>query len=182
MIHPFSTAQCVGYVAFALGASAFLQKNDRRLKFLNGSQCVFYAAHFALLGNYPAMGSLVVSATRSFLSLKTRSRWVAALFLALNLAVGWVLVHSRAGWLPIAGGCLATIALFLMRGVPMRLVLLASTFCWMANNILSGSIGGVMLETIIAIANVSTIVRMTQARASLRQPQKRAAAAAGAKR
>ncbi len=182
MIHPFSTAQCVGYVAFALGAAAFLQKNDRRLKFLNGSQCIFYAAHFALLGNYPAMGSLIVSATRSFLSLKTRSRWVAVLFLAMNLAVGWVLVHSRAGWLPIAGGCLATIALFLMRGVPMRLVLLASTFCWMANNILSGSIGGVMLETIIAIANVSTIIRMTRARATLRQPPRQAAAAAGTKR
>jgi hypothetical protein len=182
VIHPFSTAQCVGYVAFALGAAAFLQKNDRRLKFLNGSQCVFYATHFALLGNYPAMGSLIVSATRSFLSLKTRSRWVAVLFLAINLAVGWMLVHSRAGWLPIAGGCLATIALFLMRGVPMRLVLLASTFCWMANNILSGSIGGVMLETIIAIANVSTIVRMTHATATLRQPPKRAAAVAGTKR
>lgn len=177
MIHPFSTAQCVGYVAFALGAAAFLQKNDRRLKFLNGSQCAFYAAHFALLGNYPAMGSLMVSAARSFLSLRTRSRWVAFLFLAINLAVGWVLVHSRAGWLPVAGGCLATIALFLMRGIPMRFVLLASSFCWMANNILSGSIGGVMLETVIAIANVSTIVRLARGSTGAHQSLSRAAGA-----
>ena len=155
VIHPFSTAQSSGMSPSRLGHRRSCRKMTGHLKFLNGSQCAFYAAHFVLLGNYPAMGSLMVSAARSFLSLKTRSRWVALLFLSINVAVGWLLVHSRAGWLPIAGGCLATIALFLMRGIPMRLVLLASTLCWMANNILSGSIGGVMLETIIASANVS---------------------------
>ena len=182
MIHPFSTAQRVGYVAFLLGASAFLQKNDRRLKFLNGSQCVFYAAHFALLANYPAAGSLAVSAARSLLSLKSRSRWLALFFLITNIAVGVALAHHRAGWLPIAGGCLATIALFLMRGVPMRFVLLASTFCWLANNILSGSIGGMMLETTIAIANISTVARLMRAQRSLRETPAKPAMAAGAGR
>lgn len=154
-------------MAFALGATAFLQKNDRRLKFLNGSQCVFYAAHFALLGNLPACGSLVVSSARSFLSIRSRSRRLAVVFLVLNLAVGACLAHSRLGWLPILGGCLATIALFLMRGVPMRMVLLSSTLCWLVNNILSGSIGGTMLETTIAIANLSTMVRLLRSRAAL---------------
>ena len=180
-MHPFSLAQSVGYVAFLLGASAFLQRNDRRLKFLNGSQCVFYALHFALLGNNPAAGSLVVSAARSFLSIKTRSRWLAAFFLVLNVAVGAALAHSRLGWLPIAGGCFATAALFLLRGIPMRLVLLASTLCWLANNILSGSIGGTMLEITIASANISTMVRLMGARAALQEdtPEKTLTAAAG---
>ena len=159
-MHPFSLAQSIGYVAFLLGASAFLQRNDRRLKFLNGSQCVFYALHFVLLGNNPAAGSLVVSAARSFLAIKTRSRWVAIFFVIANLVVGSMLVHSRMGWVPVAGGCLATVALFLMRGIPMRLVLLCSTLCWLANNIVSGSIGGTMLETTIALANLSTMWRL----------------------
>jgi hypothetical protein len=180
LIHPFSIAQCVGYAAFLLGASAFLQKNDRRLKFLNGSQCVFYAAHFALLANYPAAGSLAVSAARSFLSLKSRSRWLAFFFLLANIAVGVALAHSRAGWMPIAGGCLATIALFLMRGVPMRFVLLASTLCWLTNNLISGSIGGTMLETTITFANISTIVRLMRAKAAAREaPARRAMTASG---
>jgi hypothetical protein len=92
-----------------------------------------------------------------------------------------MLVHSRLGWLPIAGGCLATAALFLMRGIPMRVVLLASTLCWLANNILSGSIGGTMLETTIACANISTMIRLFRARAILKQnpPEQAIAAAAG---
>ncbi len=180
-MHPFSLAQSIGYIAFLLGASAFLQKNDRRLKFLNGSQCVFYAWHFALLGNNPAAGSLAVSAARSFLAMKSRSRWLAAFFLALNIAVGVALAHSRLEWLPIAGGCLATTALFLMRGIPMRLVLLASTLCWLTNNILSGSIGGTMLEVSIASANLTTMVRLMRARVALQgdTPEKVLAATAG---
>jgi hypothetical protein len=168
-MHPFSIAQCVGYLAFGLGASAFLQKNDRRLKFLNGSQCVFYALHFLLLANLPASGSLAVSAARSFLSIRSRSRWLALIFLAINIGVGFLLVHSRVGWIPIAGGCLATVALFLMRGIPMRLVLLSSTLCWLTNNILSGSIGGILLEITIASSNIWTMTRLMRAKTEVRE-------------
>lgn len=164
-MHPFSLAQSIGYLAFLFGAAAFLQKNDRRLKFLNGTRCIFYALHFTLLGNLPAAGSLSVSAARSFVSIKTQSRWLAAFFLILNVVIGSMLVHNRLGWLPVAGGCLATIALFFMRGIPMRWVLLASTVCWLVNNILSRSIGGTMLETTIACANISTMIRLFRARA-----------------
>lgn len=180
-MHPFSLAQSIGYLAFLFGAAAFLQKNDPRLKFLNGTQCIFYALHFTLLGNLPAAGSLGISAARSFVSMKTQSRWLAALFLTLNVVVGSMLVHSRLGWLPIAGGCLATTALFLMRGIPMRVVLLSSTLCWLANNILSGSIGGTMLETTIACANVSTMIRLFRAGTVLKEatPEQAMVAVAG---
>jgi hypothetical protein len=50
--------------------------------------------------------------------------------------------------------------MFTMDGVPLRLVLLSSTFLWLANNVVSGSIGGTMLELVIAVANGSTIIRM----------------------
>lgn len=103
-MHPFSLAQSIGYLAFLFGAAAFLQKNDRRLKFLNGTQCIFYALHFTLLGNLPAAGSLSVSAARSFVSIKTQSRWVAAFFLILNVVIGSMLVHNHLGWLAVAGG------------------------------------------------------------------------------
>jgi Bacterial inner membrane protein len=178
-MHAFSAAQCVGYAAFLLGVSAFLQKSDRRLKFLNGSQCVFYGAHFAMLANYPASASLVVSASRSFLSIKTRSLGLACVMLSANIAVGFLLSHSRAAWLPVIGGCAATLALFLLRGIPMRLLLLLSTLCWLSNNILSGSIGGTMLELTIATTNLWTMTRLFQANINRgAQPSKSADAAA----
>jgi hypothetical protein len=160
MVQIFSPAQCVGYAAFVVGVAAFLQKSDRRLKFLNGAECLVYAVHFTLLGNLSAAMSALVSGTRSLSALKTRSPLLAVLFIALNLSLGLVFAKTAAGWFPIAASCLATVAIFFMQGIRMRLLLLVSTCFWLANNIVSGSIGGTALEGVIATANIVTMVRM----------------------
>lgn len=155
-----SPAQIIGYVAFVLGVTAFLQKSDRRLKLLNAVQGVIYGLHFVLLGNLSASASSLISGTRSFLSLKTRSRVLATAIICVNVAAGAAFAKTGAAWLPVIASCAATIAMFTMQGIAMRLVLLCCTFMWLANNIVSGSIGGTMLELVIAVANGSTIVRM----------------------
>ena len=156
----FSPAQCIGYLAFVLGVTAFLQKSDRRLKGFNAVQGLAYAAHFLLLGSFPASASSLISAFRSFLALRTRSLWVAALVIVVNVAAGAVLVRGGTGWLTVIASCLATLAVFMLQGIPMRLVLLACTFLWLANNILCGSIGGTLLEATIAVINISTMIRL----------------------
>lgn len=155
-----SPAQCVGYVAFVLGIAAFLQKSDRRLKFLNASECLAYTLHFFLLGNAAASISSLISCGRSFLAMRYRSPFLALLIVALNIGIGLVVVKGWTGWLPVAGSCTTTLAVFLLRGVTMRIAILGATLLWLANNIVSGSIGGTSLETLIAIANFTTIVRM----------------------
>ena len=157
-----SPAQLLGYLAFVLGVSAFLQTNDRRLKVLLASECVAYAAHFALLGNPTAASSAAVSFTRVLLSLRTRSRRLAVVVIAVYLGLGAVLVRSPAGWLPVVGSSISTWALFTMHGIRMRLLVLTSTLLWLANNLLSGSIGGTLLEGVIAVASISTIARMVR--------------------
>jgi hypothetical protein len=157
-----SPAQVVGYVAFAFGVAAFSQKIDRRLKLLNGAQCVAYAIHFVLLGNVPASAISTVAAARSFLALRFSSPLLAGAIVAVNLAIGAHVATSWAGWLPVVASSLGTVAFVMMRGIPMRAVMLVCCLMWLANNILSGSIGGTMLETAIAFAMVSTIFRMTQ--------------------
>ena len=171
-MHPFSLAQLVGYVAFVLGVSAFLQKSDRKLKGLNSCQSLVYAVHFTLLGNPSAAASALLSGIRSYLSLKTRSPYLAALVIVVNVALGFVFAKSGAGWLPVIGSCLTTLAMFLMRGVRMRLMLLVSTSLWLTNNILSGSIGGTLLETTIATINIITITRLLKERARIRHPER----------
>jgi hypothetical protein len=164
MVQPFSVAQCVGYVAFVIGVSAFLQRSDRKLKALNATQSLVYSVHFILLGNFPASACSLLSGFRSFASLKTRSPLLAGLIIALNVAFGLVFAKSGVGWLPVIGSCLGTLGFFLMRGVRMRLVLLAGTFLWLANNILSGSIGGTALEATIATVNIVTMTRLLLSR------------------
>jgi len=156
----FSTAQCVGYVAFVLGVGAFLQKIDRRLKFLLASESLAYTVHFALLGNFSASASALISCFRSFMSMKTRSPWLATVIIGVYMAAGIAFAKSGAGWLPVIGSAVATLAMFFMRGIPMRLVLLSSTLMWLANNIISRSIGGTLLESTIAIINISTMIRI----------------------
>ena len=159
----FSPAQCVGYVAFVLGVSSFLQTDDRRFKLFMAAECLAYVLHFALLGNPTAVASSTMSLLRSVLSLYTRSKWVAAGVIAANLALGLMLARQASDWLPLAASCLGTYALFQLRGVPMRLLMLCGTGLWIANNVIVGSVGGTALEVVIAIVNVVTIWRMVRA-------------------
>jgi hypothetical protein len=158
-----SPAQVVGYLALVLGVSAFLQREDSRLKVLIVAECTVYAAHFALLGHPPAAISALVTAGRTGLSIRWRARWLAAasgaLTVLLAVAVG---THGR-GWIPVFGATVGGAAMFLLHGVTLRLCLLVSTACWLVNDILSGSVGGTILETLVAMASISTIVRLALA-------------------
>lgn len=157
-------AQLVGYLAFVLGIIAFSQRIDWRLKFLVASECVVYTAHFFLLGNNAAAVSAALSALRTFASLKTHSPWVAGFFLVLNLALGIGVATSWTAVFPILAGLSGTVAVFFLRGIGMRLVLLCATLCWLTNNILSGSIGGTLLESTIAVVNSTTMWRLWRAK------------------
>lgn len=160
MMHIFSAAQCLGYVAFVLGVAAFLQRDDRRLKALVAAECLAYTFHFSMLGNGTASMSAFISCGRSVLSLKTKSLWVAGAIVLLNLALGCVYAATPTAWLPIAASCLGTAAVFILSGLAMRMVLFVCTLLWLANNLISGSIGGTLLEAVIALANISTMLRM----------------------
>src|ERR1017187_524512 len=157
-----SPAQVVGYLALALGITAFLQKSDDRLKFFNATQGLVYALHFVLLGNLAACASSLISSLRSFLALRYRSWLLGAVIIGANVGLGAAFARNRAGWLPVIGSCIATIAIFTMRGVRFRCVLLASTLLWLANNILPGAFVGTLLELAKATINISTMIRMVR--------------------
>lgn len=167
-MHLFSPAQLLGYVALVLGVAAFLQKTDRRLKALLSGESAVYTLHFLLLGNIPAAISASLSSLRNGLAIRFRAPWLAGLFFVLHLGLGGAAVRHPAGWLPVLACCLATYVVFYWTGVRLRLVLLVCTLLWLANNILSGSIGGTILELFIAAANLATIFRMLRTSAAVK--------------
>jgi hypothetical protein len=130
-----------------------------------GAQAFSYAVHFFLLGSMVASLASLVTCTRALLSLVTRSRRVAVAILCVNLVIGLVTVRSTLGWLPVLATSAGTVAFFWFAGLPMRLILLGSTACWLVNNLVVGSIGGTMLELFVGAANVSTCYRLWRARA-----------------
>lgn len=156
----WSLAQCIGYLAFVLGVGSFLQTDDRRFKLFMTGECLAYVAHFALLGSPTAVASSLLSTIRSLLALRTRSPWVAAAVVAANIGFGLAVAQRPSDWLPLGASCLGTLALFLLQGISMRLVMLAGTGLWIANNLIVGSIGGTALEVVVATVNLVTIVRL----------------------
>ncbi|OLN28719.1 Arginine/ornithine antiporter ArcD [Desulfovibrio sp. DV] len=155
-----SPAQLVGYLAFILGVTAFAQRIDWKLKTLIAVECIAYTVHFAMLGNPAASLSAGLSAVRMFASLRTRSPYLAAFFLLANLVLGVWLAHSWTASFSIAAGCLGTVGAFFMTGIRLRALLFAATLCWLSNNIASGSIGGTLLESVIAVVNGMTMWRL----------------------
>ncbi|MES2581839.1 MAG: YgjV family protein [Pseudomonadota bacterium] len=161
--HWISPAQWFGYLAFVLGVASFLQKNDRRFKWLMAAECLAYVVHFLMLGIPAAAASAGVSVVRSILSLYTRSVWVALAVVAVNLALGYGLATVWWNWLPPIASCTGTLALFLLKGIRMRLAMLVGTTLWIINNAMAGSIGGTALEVVILVVNIYTIARMVRA-------------------
>jgi hypothetical protein len=155
-----SPAQLVGYVAFAFGVYSFSRKDDRRLKATMGAQASSYALHFLLLGSPAAAAASLVTAVRAVLSLYTRAPAVAALILATNVGLGFLTAKSAVGWLPVVASCAGTVAFFFFEGVALRVILFGATACWLANNLILGSIGGTLLELFLGAVNATTTYRL----------------------
>ncbi len=161
-----STAQLFGYAAFVLGVMSFAQSNDRRFKLFMTAECVAYVVHFSLLGVPAAAASSLVSMIRSLLSLYTRSLWVVTVIVTVNIMLGIGLAEAWWNWFPLLASTIGTLALFLLTGIRMRVVMLAGTLLWLANNVLCGSLGGAVLELVIALTNARTIYKMRSDRKS----------------
>lgn len=153
----FSPAQFLGYAAFVLGMACFLQTDDRRFKIFMALECAAYIGHFALLGQPTAVASTAVSLGRSIASLRWRTPAVGVFFVLLSAGLGAWLFEGWLSLLPIAASCLGTTALFFLRGLRMRALMLLGTLLWLVNNLLVGSIGGSLLEACLALANLRTM-------------------------
>lgn len=150
-------AQAVGFVSFALGIACFYQKDDRRLKLFMVAMNINHTLHFALLGAYTSVASALLSIARTSLALHTSSRMAAYSFMLITLVWGAFLAERWFDLLPIIASCIGTYTVFCLRGIAMRFGFLLGALFWLANNIIVGSIGLTMLETVLIIVNLNTI-------------------------
>lgn len=164
----FTPAQLAGYAAFVFGMACFAQTDDRRFKIYMALECAAYIVHFALLGQATAVASTAVSLGRSLASLKLRTPAVGLFFIVLSLGFGAWLYTGWISLLPIAASCIGTTALFFLRGLRMRVLMLCGTLLWLLNNLLVGSVGGSLLEACLAASNLWMIVRMARQAPSLK--------------
>ncbi|MBY8199865.1 YgjV family protein [Vibrio fluvialis] len=160
MIADLSLAQALGFVSFGLGISTFYQKNDRRLKIVMFVFNLNHLLHFILLGSAVSALSAALSAMRTASSIYTSSKYVAAIFLLAGAGLGLYIADYWWDLWPVIGTMIGTFAIFMLRGIQMRIAFLIGACCWLTNNILVGSIGGTLLELTVITVNSLTIFRM----------------------
>jgi len=138
----------------------FSRKRDTHFKGWLVGQNLLYAIHFFLMGNLAAMVGSTLSSTRTLLSLYTRSLVVIAILLTANVLLGFWVVKAAWNVIPLTATAIATVAMFRLHGLQLRCVMLLCTILWLINNILTGSIGGTAMESMIAVMSCFTIFRL----------------------
>jgi hypothetical protein len=153
--------QGVSLVALALCIVAFASKRDDRLFVLLLFANVAFAAQFALFESWVAAGISALIVLRIALVRRyPRHRAIMAGMLVATLAVA-ALTWSGPRDIPaLAAGLLGTYGMFMLRGIPMRIALAVAALCWVASNLLAGSIGGTIAESLIFLTNVVTMLRL----------------------
>ncbi len=161
---PFSPVQLIGYVAFALGVSAVLQKDDVRMKILMVSMTGFIVTHFIWLGAYAAAAGCLIAGTRTGLSIfepvRARAKYFAAVFMGATLVFGLMTYARPLDAMPIIAVLAGHYAFFNLRGLKLRMALLGISSMWLTHNILAYSYGPAMMEGLIILANLTTIRRL----------------------
>lgn len=157
-------AQLVGLVAFAMGITAFWQKEDQAFRRQLTSYCAMICAHFFLMGAPAAGITAAMSGLRSLVSSHTRNGWVMAGFLLAVWLLGLPKVTAPMQLLPLIGTSLGTIGLFRLQGIPLRLCMMAVNLFWLAHNLWLGSLGGGLIESSFFVVNLVTIYRLHRSR------------------
>lgn len=153
--------QGISLVALGLCIAAFASKRDDRLLVLALFANIAFALQFALFESWVAAGIaglivLRIALVRRFPGNATimTAMLVATLGIA---ALTWQGLHDAPA---LAAGLLGTYGMFMLRGIPMRALLAAAAFCWIVSNVLAGSIGGTLAETLIFVTNLVTMWRI----------------------
>lgn len=153
--------QGVSLMALALCLVAFASKRDDRLFVLLLFANVAFAAQFALFESWVAAGisALIVLRIALVRHFPRHSGLMIAMLLA-TLAIA-LLTWSGPQDIPaLAAGLLGTWGMFMLRGIAMRATLAGAALCWIISNLLAGSVGGTLAESLILLTNVITMLRL----------------------
>lgn len=155
MIDLFSLfAQLVGWMAMVFIVLSFQAKHRQRIILLILVGSIAWAAHFLLIGAYTGALLNLIGAARAFAFYKyggsdSRSPWLLWGFITLFLVAGIATWQGPISILPTLGMMISNIALWQRNEQRIRLLILLVSPLWLAYNVLSGSLPGVLNECFV---------------------------------
>lgn len=157
----WAAGQLFGLIALTLCVLGFASKRDDRLFVLLLVANVAFALQFVMFRSWVAAAITALIVLRIHLVRRYKGR--AVVMLAVLLATCLVAIPTwtapRDAW-ALAAGVIGTYGMFMLYGIGMRWMLAAAAFCWVISNLLVGSFGGTLAESLILITNIVTIARL----------------------
>jgi hypothetical protein len=152
--------QSVWFIAMGIIFYAFSIKDDKKLVYVLSFSNIFWVIHFFLLGNIWAMLATIVAAIRLALSLRYKKNYMVLAGVALLSLILWFLSYeSYLSLIPIVATILASYGFFFLEKIPLRIFLMITSVMWLYYHSQTGSIGGMMNETVVLGTLSITIYR-----------------------
>ncbi len=152
--------QTIGFIAMFIIFYAFSIKDDTKLIKVLTLSNIIWVIHFFLLENYWAMIATIVAIIRLFLSLKYKKNISALLFVSSLSIILWYLTYEGyISFIPIISTIIASYWFFYLEKIPLRILLLWISASWLYYHTQTGSISGMINESIVLGTLCLTIYR-----------------------
>jgi len=154
--------QGIGFLALFFGVSAFLFKDEYKLKTFMSIASLLFSIQFFLLDSLSASLLKLISFIRNYLSIKQvkNNKNTAYIFILFYIASGLFFYKAPVDIITIIGVSCSTYGIFNLKGIPMRLMFIPATISWLLTAIYYQSVGAIILESIILFVNLLTITRV----------------------
>ena len=157
--------QVAGLFALAFCIAGFANKNDDRLMVLLISANVAFVLMFAFFQSWTAAALTGLVIVRIQLARHYQGNWRLMLgLLAVSGLAAWATWQSITDAFAVMAMTCGTVGMFMLRGIPLRVLLGLAAFFWMMNHLVVGSVGGTLAEAMVIVTNIITIIRLHRLR------------------
>lgn len=160
-VNSYYLGQGLGIIAFLIGLTVFIQRDDKKLKFRLIIYTAIMGLHFFLLGATPAGISASLNAVRTLVSIYFRKSVIMYIFITLTLSLTLPNIHHWMESLPVIATLMSTVAFFKFTHLKLRITMWLSTVCWVIYNFWIGTLGGMLIESSFLLINGFAIYRFT---------------------
>lgn len=154
-------AYLTGSLGILLEWRSYHVANSEGFRRWSALAAILWSIQYLLLDAWTAAINMALTAVRTissqFITGKVAIRWLTGAFVVL---FGWLTYYSWQGPVSLLSGFAVintTLALFYLGNRSMRLVLLASSLAWLANDLYWQAWPALVAETVSIIINVRTI-------------------------
>ncbi len=150
----FVLSQIVIGIAICFDILSFQFKDRKKVLICLLISCILIGTHFILLQQWTATGLAFLAIFRYLVCLKTTSKAIMWIFIALSVTIAAVTYGGVLSIISCLGSIFGAAGAFSKKDKQLRQFMFIGTALWLLNNILLGSPAAVLMETLFLGSNI----------------------------